>query len=104
MQEKDQKMGIGIVIRDCHVEVLACLCSSKSFHSQPIVAEFWALWRALILCTELGLENVHLEGDAQGLISAINSEEIMCCMVREPGGSSKEVYQGKRQLEHLLCA
>lgn len=41
--EKNQKMGIGIVLRDCNGEVLACLSSPKPFYSQPVVAKFWAL-------------------------------------------------------------
>lgn len=37
--EKNQKIDIGIVIRDCNGGVLACLSSLKTLYSQPIVAE-----------------------------------------------------------------
>lgn len=39
VQEKNQKMGIGIVLRDSNGEVLACLSSSKPFYSHRLVAE-----------------------------------------------------------------
>lgn len=41
--EKNQTMGIGVVIRDSKGEFLACLSSPKIFYSQPIVSKFWAL-------------------------------------------------------------
>lgn len=68
-------MGIGIILRDSYGEVLACLSSPKFFLYQSIVTEYWALWRALIFCSELGIEKALFEGDAQVLINAIKCED-----------------------------
>lgn len=77
---KIQKMGIGVVVRDHIGAFLACLSSSFTLFSQPIVAKFEALWRVLELCNELGFVDVDLEGDAQTLINAINTiEEFWSC-------------------------
>lgn len=82
---------MGIVIKDCNDKVLACLNSFKTFYSQPIVAEFWALQRAMIFCTELGIENVHFEGDAHVLINALNCEdECFAWFGKSSGRRSKE--------------
>lgn len=75
MMEHNQKMGIGVVLRDCDGNVLACLCSPKPFFSQPIVAEAWALWRVFIFCSKLGIEKAQFKGDAQVLINAINGKD-----------------------------
>lgn len=68
-------MGIGIAIRDGEGKVLACLSSLKSFNSQPIIAECWAIWRTIKFCVEPSLKNIKLEGDAQMIIIAIQQEE-----------------------------
>lgn len=73
--QNQKKMGIGVIARDFRGEVLFCLSASKSFSSHPLVAEFWALWRALELCSELSMEQLIFEGDAQSLIQAINTGE-----------------------------
>lgn len=39
----NQRMAKGVVIRDNYVVILACLHFSKSFNSQPIIAECEAL-------------------------------------------------------------
>lgn len=70
-----KKMGIGIVIRDDMGEVLACLSSSRGFISQPIIAECWALSRAMEFCSKLGFYQLEIEGDAQVSIQVIKKEE-----------------------------
>lgn len=56
--EISQTMGIRFMIRDCQGDVLACLSSSKSFHSLSIVAEYSALWKAMTFCMDLGFDKV----------------------------------------------
>lgn len=62
--QKTMKMGVGIVIRDEKGEVLVSLSMPKSNVCSPIVAEIYALWRAVELCNELRLTDVVFEGDA----------------------------------------
>lgn len=48
INSNDSKMGIGLIIRDHSRFFLACLSSSRSFNSKPILAECVALQRALL--------------------------------------------------------
>lgn len=76
---KSQKMRIGLVICDLEGKVLACLSSSKEpCAQQPILAKCWALLHAIEFRTKLGLQWVHLEGDALTLIKATQQEERCC--------------------------
>ncbi|XP_042972999.1 uncharacterized protein LOC122304801 [Carya illinoinensis] len=50
---KEERIGIGVVIRDDKGEVLVALCSSRGVCCSPVVAELHALWRAMKLCAEL---------------------------------------------------
>ncbi|XP_042968074.1 uncharacterized protein LOC122301061 [Carya illinoinensis] len=72
---KSKRMGIGVVVRDAEGEVLVSLCKT-SLHSVSVAAtEADALWRALILCTELNIGEAILEGDALSIIQAVCSRE-----------------------------
>lgn len=65
VNKHEGRMGVGVVMRDPLGRVLACLGVPKSFCSQPVVAEYWALETAMKLADEKGLENVeYFEGDA----------------------------------------
>lgn len=64
MDKTKNKMGILIIIKDNSREVLVCLSSSLQFQSSPIAVECNTLLRALLLCTELDLQQVTFEGDA----------------------------------------
>ncbi|XP_042958143.1 uncharacterized protein LOC122293710 [Carya illinoinensis] len=66
-------LGLGIVLRDEVGEVLACACFKKPPISDSSLAETMALWQAVELSHELGFNRVILEGDAQVVISAVNS-------------------------------
>lgn len=66
---------MGVVARDHVGNVLAALSTPKKGNQHPVVAEFFALWRAMQLCQEIGMERVLFEGDAQLLINNINEEE-----------------------------
>lgn len=68
-------MGAGIILRDEDGEVLASLCMSKMNVSHPILAEIYALWRAMEFCLELNMKNIVFEEDAQIVIRDVNSKE-----------------------------
>ncbi|XP_042939386.1 uncharacterized protein LOC122274411 [Carya illinoinensis] len=69
-----QNLGLGIVLRNGIGEVLACACYKKPPVSDSTLAETMALWQAVELSNELGFR-VILEGDAQVMVQAINSED-----------------------------
>ncbi|KAL6988425.1 hypothetical protein U1Q18_014175, partial [Sarracenia purpurea var. burkii] len=38
------------------------------------LVECWALWKAILLARNLGIRNVHIEGDSLTVINAIKSD------------------------------
>lgn len=68
-------MDIGIVVRDFAGEIIAAFNNSNEHVASPKIAEIIALKRAMIFCTEIGLQNVIFEGDAKVIIEEINSTE-----------------------------
>ncbi|XP_040994261.1 uncharacterized protein LOC121240796 [Juglans microcarpa x Juglans regia] len=71
---EQQKMGMGIVVKDSKGEVIASLCGTQGSVTSPFIAEFNTLWRTMDLCSELGIQDVIIEGDAKVLINAIKAE------------------------------
>ncbi|XP_035544636.1 uncharacterized protein LOC118348020 [Juglans regia] len=71
---KQRKVGLGVVIRNDKGEVMAACCESKSFVDQPAIAEGWALRKAMELCEDLRFNKVIMEGDAQVVVNAVNSQ------------------------------
>lgn len=70
-----KKVGTGVVIRDEEGEVLASLCFVTDCLQDPLVGGAIALRRAVLLCDELGLSLVVLEGDSQIIVKAANSKD-----------------------------
>ncbi|XP_041027004.1 uncharacterized protein LOC121267221 [Juglans microcarpa x Juglans regia] len=68
-------MGAGVIIQDVEGEVLAALSMPRSNISSPGFAEVNALWRAMQLGAELGIEHTIFKGDALGIIRAVNSKD-----------------------------
>ncbi|KAF5481089.1 hypothetical protein F2P56_001774 [Juglans regia] len=71
---KQRKVGLGVVIKNDRGEVMAACCESKNFVEQPAIAEGWALRKAMELCEDLKFNKVILEGDAQVVVNAVNSQ------------------------------
>ncbi|KAF5454970.1 hypothetical protein F2P56_024595 [Juglans regia] len=69
---KQRKMGIEIIIRDDKGEVMAAYCGSKGNVEQPSTAKCFALRKAIELYSDLSLNKVILEGDAQIIVKAVN--------------------------------
>lgn len=65
--------GFGIVIRDCHGHFVAAKCASRQGLLTLAGAEITGALMAVQLCSNMGLARVHFEGDAKGVIDAINS-------------------------------
>ncbi|XP_042974848.1 uncharacterized protein LOC122306483 [Carya illinoinensis] len=69
------KVGIGVIVRDSEGLVIASLCSSITLNPNPMLGEAVAALRATILCAELGLTQIIIEGDALNVVQAVQSEE-----------------------------
>lgn len=68
-------MGLGVVIGTVG-DVLASMCAVRRGGSSPYMAKGYVLWRAMVLCLELGFEEViFFEGDAKELIDVVKSKE-----------------------------
>lgn len=72
-------MGIGVIVRDHHGLVRAVHCRSQRGLLTPSAAEALACLLAIQLCSELGFQRVHLEGDSKGVIDAVLSSEKTYC-------------------------
>lgn len=64
-------MGVGVIIRDAVGTVVAAMCSTVPYITDPAVAEATALWKAVTLCLELNIQRLHLEGDAKEIVQAL---------------------------------
>ncbi|KAF5464210.1 hypothetical protein F2P56_014303 [Juglans regia] len=69
----NQKLGIGLIVRNSEGVILFSLCSSKPFSGLPVLAECCALWRVAELCRDLDIKDVLSEGDAKSVIQAISN-------------------------------
>ncbi|XP_035551109.1 uncharacterized protein LOC118349687 [Juglans regia] len=72
---KRKRMGIGIIIRDEEGEALVVVCDLKKNVVNAVVAESFALRKAVELCSDLNIQNAIFESDAKGVIEAVQSEE-----------------------------
>lgn len=66
-----QRTGIGVVIRDEVGGFYAAQAKAIPFVMDPSMAEALGAWIAVKLGCELGLSQVHLEGDAVNVVEAL---------------------------------
>jgi ribonuclease HI len=59
-------------------EVMAARSLTKEFRADPTTAEALVALNAILFCKELGLDNVIIEGDAMGVIKAIDIAGPTC--------------------------
>ncbi|KAL5776794.1 hypothetical protein ACOSP7_009720 [Xanthoceras sorbifolium] len=71
---KHKRVGFGIVIRDCHGQVVAALAQRYPLLVSVEVAEAMAIFRGLQFATEMGIGPLVMESDASTLISLIKVE------------------------------
>jgi ribonuclease HI len=69
-------MGLGAVLRDSQGNLVAAKCVSRLGRLAPAAAEALAAMLAIKLCREVGCLRVQFEGDAKGVIDAVNSPEV----------------------------
>jgi hypothetical protein len=74
ISKQQNKMGVGIAVRDHTGQVLVMACATKDFINNPTMAEAVGAWLAVALAKRLVLRNVIMEGDALEVVQAINRE------------------------------
>jgi hypothetical protein len=47
-------MSVSVIVRDYEGKVLATMCYSRKFITDPAVAEAYAVWKAMVLSREMG--------------------------------------------------
>ncbi|XP_041001662.1 uncharacterized protein LOC121247365 [Juglans microcarpa x Juglans regia] len=68
---KNQKVGVGVIIRDHNGEQMAACSEPNLLLPQPLIAEAAAMRKAIELCIELGFNRVIIEGDAKVILEAV---------------------------------
>jgi ribonuclease HI len=81
IDRKKGRVGLGVIIRDHLGRVWASKSQTRRGFLDPTTAETMAALLAIQLCCEMGIQRVQLEGDANNVITAVNSGE--------PDGSSR---------------
>jgi ribonuclease HI len=76
IDESRGRTGLGVIIRDSNGVMTAARCVTKQGCLNPAVGEAKAVLAAFQFCRELGIQQVHFEGDAKGVVDAIRSEAV----------------------------
>jgi hypothetical protein len=70
------RLGLSAVIRDIAGNVMAARCKMRRGYLSPVAAKAKAALLTVQLCREIGFSMVHLEGDAKGVVDAVNLGEV----------------------------
>ncbi|XP_059436808.1 uncharacterized protein LOC132169875 [Corylus avellana] len=73
------RLGLGVIIRDHMGTVIAARSITKRGFLDPTSAEILAMHQGAMLCKELGLQKVRMEGDAQVVVTAFQNEDKLDC-------------------------
>jgi ribonuclease HI len=68
-----QRVGVGVVIREENGQVVAAMSKTRQGTLEPTSGEAFAAYQATCLCKDLGLQHINLEGDAKQVVEAVNS-------------------------------
>jgi hypothetical protein len=74
INERDGRIGVGLVARDAFGMVLGGRCVSRCLRTDPLTAEAMGALFAVQFCIEVGFFDVVFEGDAQSVIKEIDSQ------------------------------
>ncbi|XP_042983225.1 uncharacterized protein LOC122312634 [Carya illinoinensis] len=69
------RIGVGVIVRDSSGMVMASMCSSMLLDPDPLLGEAVAALKASTLCSNIGLDQVMLEGDSLAVVQAVQSRE-----------------------------
>lgn len=70
------RLGLGVVVRDSCGNLLAGRCTAQVGCLAPAAAEAKVVLLAIQLCREMGLSQVHFEGDAKSVVDSVNSAHV----------------------------
>ena len=76
LSSADNKSGIGIVVQDCHWEVIASLIQQLDQAYKPVEVEAMAVIKAVEFGSELGFHNAIIEGDSLVVAKALKCMEF----------------------------
>lgn len=88
-------MGGGVAIRNCVSDLVATLCMSHKFISVPVLAKLHALWRAMLLCMEISLNQVIFEDDALFVVNDIDCQKEKCSWYGQMVEDITVVFKGR---------
>lgn len=72
-------MGVGVIAHDASGAVLATMCTTVPFITDPAIAEAMGVWKAAVLCCELRIQRAIFEGDSLEVVQALRREEPSWC-------------------------
>lgn len=75
LDSTNQKIGIGVVIKNYKGQVLGTFRVATLFNSNPFVPESIALLMAIQLCRDLGLHSIQIEGDALQVVRLLEHND-----------------------------
>lgn len=64
-------MGFGAIIRDDAREVIGSLRAGRSFHVCPYTTEAYGLLLSILLCKNIGIIQLILEGDSLQVVNGM---------------------------------
>lgn len=65
---QNQRMGVGAIVRNAEGLILASLCATVPYITDPSVVEVMMLWKTITLYRELDIQNLHIKGDALEIV------------------------------------
>jgi ribonuclease HI len=66
-------VGCAVVVWDHLGKMMVAKCTTRKGYPTPLMAEALATIMVVRLCKEMGLQQVHFEGDAKTIVDAMNS-------------------------------
>jgi hypothetical protein len=67
-------LGCAVVVRDHLGKMVVAKCTTRKGRTTPLLAEALAMLMAICLCSDMGLQQVHFEGDAKTIVEEMNHE------------------------------
>lgn len=71
LNSMSKSMGVGVIAHDASGAVLATMCTTVPFITDPAIAEVMGVWKAAVLCCELRIQRAIFEGDSLEVVQAL---------------------------------
>ncbi|XP_042987456.1 uncharacterized protein LOC122315549 [Carya illinoinensis] len=115
IDKKERKVGIGVVISDEEGEILVAAGEHMRYAIDAVIAESFALRKAMEVCRDFNFNNVLFEGDAQNIVNAVNAEtkdmtrygsvieDVKCLLKGREKWSVRFIYREANKASHVLA-